>query len=357
MGIHRVEKKKLSAKGMLQKVRSIFSKVPEPTKGARGIKSNIALADCLMSGLALFGLKFPSLLQFDQGYDDPVIRHNLKTLYGVTTAPSDTYLRERLDLIDPQSLRSAFTGLFSLLQRGKVLESYKFLNEYLLIPCDGTGIFSSESVHCESCCEKHHKDGRTTYYHQMLAGVVVHPDQKEVFPLCPEPISKPDGSSKNDCEQNATKRFLEHLHREHPRLKAIITSDALSSKAPSIRQIKSMGAHYIIGVKPDGNPSLFAWLKGVEFSTSTVKSKNETLELKFFNNVPLNDSNIDLEVNFIECIVTDCHGKAKGRFTWVTDILVTQKNVYDLTRGGRARWKIESAPQAHEGVLHELICA
>jgi hypothetical protein len=35
-------------------------------------------------------------------------------------------------------------------------------------------------------------------YHQMLGAVVIHPDQKEVFLLCPEPISKPDGSTKPD---------------------------------------------------------------------------------------------------------------------------------------------------------------
>jgi hypothetical protein len=88
MGIHCIEKKQLSAKGMLQKVRSLFQEIPEPTKDTRGLKSDIPLVDCLMSGLALFGLKFPSMLQFDQGYDDPIIRHNLRTLYGVTVAPS-----------------------------------------------------------------------------------------------------------------------------------------------------------------------------------------------------------------------------------------------------------------------------
>ena len=342
MGLHSIEKKQLSAKGMLQKVRSLFQEIPDPPRDARGLKSDISLGDCLMSGLAIFGLKFPSLLQFDQGCDDPIIKHNLNKLYGVKIAPSDTYLRERLDDIDPNYLRPAFTGLFSLLQRGKVLESYKFLEDYLLLPCDGTGIFSSESVHCDNCCEKHHRDGRITYYHQMLAGVIVHPDQRQVFPLCPEPISKPDGSNKNDCEQNATKRFLEHLRREHPHLKVIITSDALSSKAPNIRQIKTMGAHFIIGVKPDGNTALFEWLKGVEFTVQTIKGKKETLELKFFNGVPLNDSNTDLEVNFIECLVKDKNGKITGRFTWVTDIPVTKNNVHDLAKGGRARWKVEN---------------
>jgi len=68
------------------------------------------------------------------------------------------------------------------------------MDGHYLLPIDGTGIFYSEKIHCKQCCEKHHKDGRITYYHQMLAAVLVHPDQKEVFPLCPEPILKQDGT-------------------------------------------------------------------------------------------------------------------------------------------------------------------
>ena len=39
--------------------------------------------------------------------------------------PCDTSMRTRLDEVDPKALRPAFTAIFSLLQRGKVLEDYK----------------------------------------------------------------------------------------------------------------------------------------------------------------------------------------------------------------------------------------
>ena len=167
MGVHSVEKKQLSAKGMLQKVRSIFEEVPEPSRNPRGVKAQVSLPDCLMSGLAVFGLKFPSLLQFDESQEEAAVRYNLRTLYGVTHAPSDTAMRTRLDEVDPSTLRPAFTSIFSLLQRGKVLEDYKILGKYVVFACDGTGMFSSNTVHCENCCEKHHKDGQVTYYHQI----------------------------------------------------------------------------------------------------------------------------------------------------------------------------------------------
>lgn len=263
MGVHSVEKKQLSATGMLKKVRSVFEQVPEPLRSSQGLKPRISLLDCLMSGLAVFGLKFPSLLQFDESQEDEVIKHNLKTLYGVKEAPCDTSMRERLDGVDPRTLRPAFTSIFSLLQRGKVLEDYKVLGKYLVVACDGTGMFSSNTVHCENCCEKHHKDGQITYYHQMLGVVLVHPDQKEVFPFCPEPISKADGSTKNDCEQNAMKRLLADFQREHPHLEVIFTEDALSAKGPYLRRILEIGAHFIVNVNFTGNPSLFEWMKGI----------------------------------------------------------------------------------------------
>jgi hypothetical protein len=341
MGLHSVEKKQLSAEGMLTKVRYIFEKIPEVSRSTRGLKAKISLADCLMSALAVFGLKFPSLLQFDEEREEAVIRYNLKNLYKVENAPCDTYMRERLDEIDHCSIRPAFTKIFSLLQRGKVLEDYKVLGKYILVACDGTGMFSSDSIHCENCCEKHHKDGSITYYYQMLGAVVIHPDQREVFPLCPEPISKTDGATKNDCEQNAMKRLLADFNREHPHLSVIFTEDALSAKGPYLRRIQETGAHFVVNVNPTGNPSLFEWLKGIQLEKKIVKTKKETIEIQFYNSLPLNDSNHDFAVNFIDCLIRDKKGKTT-HFSWVTDILLTQDNVYQLSKAGRARWHIEN---------------
>ena len=77
----------------------------EARKGCQDIKDstkrkvNISLADCLMSGVAMFGLKYPSLLQFDEDFRDEnaILQHNLKSLYGIARVPSDTYFRERAD--------------------------------------------------------------------------------------------------------------------------------------------------------------------------------------------------------------------------------------------------------------------
>jgi len=108
-----------------------------------------------------------------------------------------TRVRERLDQVDPRQLRGAFKQIFSHLQRGKALESYRYLDGYYILSIDGTGQFSSEKVHCDSCCSKKHRNGKISYYHHMLGAALVHPDQKVVIPLAPEPIVKGDGDNKN----------------------------------------------------------------------------------------------------------------------------------------------------------------
>jgi len=116
-----------------------------------------------MSGLAIFGLKYPSSLQFDKKRNEKLTKANLQTLYGIEQAPSDTYLRERLDEVDPKKLRKTFTQLFHQLQRGKGLDDMRYLDGHYLLSLDATGYFSLSEIHCKQCCEKHHKDGRITY--------------------------------------------------------------------------------------------------------------------------------------------------------------------------------------------------
>lgn len=82
---------------------------------------------CLLSGLAVFTFKHASLLQFDHAVkENKSFLGNLKRLFAIEDVPSDTYLRERLDIIDPKVLRLPFNRLFQLLQRSKILEQFQF---------------------------------------------------------------------------------------------------------------------------------------------------------------------------------------------------------------------------------------
>jgi hypothetical protein len=331
------ERQALSAAGLLRKARTVFAKIPDDAA------TDIPLVDHLMSGLALFKLKYPSLLQFDQDRNDETKRANLRTLYGIERAPSDTWFRQRLDVLDPQHLRPLYKVLFAELQRGKALESYTFLDGHYLLSLDGTGYFSSRSIHCQHCAEKHHRNGTITYYHQALGVVLVHPDHREVFPLAPEPILRADGANKNDCERNASKRLLSDVRREHPHLKLIVIEDSLASNAPHIHHLQALNMRFILGAKKSDHGFLFDWVA----NTSTTrmceyKDKNGTRHrFHYLNGTPLNESNFDLKVNFLEYWEHTPDGKVT-HFSWVTDIPIDDNNLMALMRGARTRWKIEN---------------
>jgi hypothetical protein len=332
-------RKSLCADSLILTIYQHFQKIPDPKTSQS--KSSIAFIDILMSGFAVFGLKFPSLLQYDQ--NRKVLDQNLLNLYHIIHPPSDTYLRERLDELDPSFIRPAFKKIFAQIQRGKCLERFEFLDGYYLVSLDGTGEFSSGEICCPQCCKKEHKDGSVTYYHQMLGACIVHPDQPNVIPLCPEIIQNGDGSVKNDCERNAAKRFIENFKREHPHLKVVILGDGIASNAPYIQLLENHRMKYILGAKTGDHQSLFDAVDGSE-KTCYYEFRDENgffHQFRYLNGVGINKSNSDVQVNFLEYMQTDPKGK-ETLFSWVTNIHINQINIFALMKGGRSRWKIEN---------------
>ncbi len=334
-------RKHLNADELFRSMHEEFKYVPDHRTG--DIK--ISMADCLMSGFAMFSLKDSSLLAFDKRRgNDP----NLHSIYHIENVPCDTQMRTMLDPISPDYLRTAFKNPFQQLQRGKVLESMKFYNGHYLVSLDGTGFFSSKKLFSNICMEKIKKStGEKTYYLQMLGAAIVHPDFKEVIPLPPEFINKQDGETKNDCERNAAKRFFEKLRQDHPHLPIIIIEDALSSNAPHIREAQKYDLRYILGVKEGDHNFLFEQVKEKKSSGQTTeielvdkKNPEKIHRFSFINQVPINASNQDLLINFIE--YWEITPKKVIHFSWITDFIVTTKNVYTLMKGARARWKIEN---------------
>jgi len=335
-------RKHLNADAMYAELRRWFGKVKDPAVGY----PQISLGDVLMSGFAMFSLKDPSLLAFDRRRK--VEEHNLKSIYGMEQIPCDTQMRTRLDVVHSDLLRPAFKAVFRQAQRGKVLEQFVFMKGCYLISLDGTGYFSSEKLFSPYCLQKtNSRSGKTTYYLQTLGAVIVHPLHKEVIPLPPEPISNQDGETKNDCERNASRRWLEKFRKDHPRLKAIITEDGLSPNAPHIRDLKASRCHFILGLKEGDHAYLSNYLnEAVEKGEATEHDMADEADgsihhfFRFFHNVPLNESNQDVRVNVLE--YWELKGDNSKYFCWVTDFKITRRNAYQIMRGGRARWKVEN---------------
>ncbi len=331
-------RKHLCADALLRSVQDVFCQLPEHRQG----DPEITLGDALMSACAMFSLKSPSLLAFDKVRAED----NLQSIYGIGRVPCDTAMREILDPVEPERLRPAFKTVFRHLQRGKALEEMVFVQGHDLLALDGTGSFSSNEIHCDSCLEKHHRNGTITYSHQMLGAALIHPDKREVIPLMPEPIVKQDGTEKNDCERNAAKRFVTKFRQDHPHLKVIVTEDSLSSNAPHIETLHAHDMRYILGVKEGDHAFLFKQVAEAERAGRVTyyerheRQKGMQHRFRFVCDMPLNASNAALRVNFIECWET-VKGKVQ-HCSWVTDLWVNKGTVDRIMQGARARWRIEN---------------
>jgi len=340
-------RKYLCADSLLLLLRNRFARI----KDSRSDDPPIPLADALMSAYAMFALKDPSLLAFDQRRQTDKAG-NLKSIYQIQHVPCDTQMRTILDPVAPEELRPAFADVFRQLQRGKVLESYRYLDEGYLLALDGTEYFYSKNIHCSSCMEKHHQNGTISYHHQMLAAVILHPDKSEVIPVAPEPIIKQDGALKNDCERNAARRFAAQFRKVHPHLKVVIVEDALASNAPHVRDLIDHDMRFILGVKEGDHEYLFKEVERreeaadprVQWVNLNVSTSKRRMAYWFtiVREVPLNGTNEDVVVTFVHCVEENEEDGTSQVFAWVTDLEVTKANVYQVMRAGRARWKIEN---------------
>ena len=327
----------IPTKSLLKTVRSGFGQIADH----RADNASISLTAALMSGFGMFSLKDSSLLEFDNRRSKD---ENLKKIYGLEKVPSDTQMRAIVDPVSPEAIKPIFKDVYQVVKQNGVLEKLKFLGHYL-VSLDGSGYFSSDTIHCPNCLErKNSKTGEISYHHQMLAGAIVHPDMATVIPLVPEPIIKQDGETKNDCERNAAKRFMAQLRADHPDEPFIITEDALSSNAPHIRELKKYNLRFLLGIKPGDHVFLFEQVEQAHQAGQTteyeVSGKAVIHRFRFINQVSLNASHQDVLVNFIE--YWEIKGDKVQHFCWITDLTVSKFNVFELMRGGRARWKIEN---------------
>lgn len=351
--------KKVKLEECLDVLHDEFNKFQDPRAFCK-----FPLHDILMSSYAIFALKFPSLLSFERAMEEDYRPHNIRELFKVTDIPSDTQLRDVVDVIETKNFRKLFTRLFALAQRSKLLERYEFTQirgePYYLISADGSGYFRSDKVGCQSCNSYDNGDKKKNkkYGHNILGASLVHPDRSEVISFCPEAIITQDGVTKNDCEQNAFKRFIPNLRREHPKLNAVLALDALYATEPPIKLLFEHEYSFIIGIK-ETNGTVYDQVKRGE-QTGETKTHEYSYEIgdkvkkqvihryRYRKNVHIKQDPNSTRVNFVEFWEEiNWEGKRgqesqKRHFAWITDLEVNKDTIVNIMKGGRARWKIEN---------------
>src|SRR5437667_6218852 len=179
-----------------------------PDHRKEGPNTRYAIQDAALGAFGIFFTQSPSFLEYQRRLQHTKGRNNAQTLLGVEQIPCDNQVRTLLDPIAPSYLEPVFEEIFKGLEQHRLFDHFRVLGDQLLVSIDGTTYFSSKTIHCPNCLTRQLTNGQTLYYHTAITPVIVCPGRPEVIALPPEYIMPQDGEAKQDCEQQAGKRWL-----------------------------------------------------------------------------------------------------------------------------------------------------
>jgi len=87
---------------LLAGLKAVCATFPDARKGRGG---NIEISDFGVSAFSMFFMQSASFLAFQRALEKGQGRSNGQTLFGIGRIPSDNYIRDRLDEVDPALLQ------------------------------------------------------------------------------------------------------------------------------------------------------------------------------------------------------------------------------------------------------------
>ena len=327
--------------------RSTVEQFPDERTGDNLVYS---MADAALGAFSVFFTQSPSFLDFQRSLEVTTGCSNAQSLFRMTQIPSDNHIRNLLDPVLPSTVFPLFSYAVEALQELGHLDPYRSVNGDLLVALDGTQYFTSSKIHCDNCSVKNHKNGTVTYSHTVVTPVIVAPGNSRVIPLEPEFITPQDGHDKQDCENAAAKRWLSVYGARYSALGVTILGDDLYCKQPLCQAFLREGLNFILVCKPDSHKTLYEWVAGLaatgDVQTIEIKRRKGkyryTDTYRFVNQLPLRDGQQALDVNWCELTTTRDDGKVVYKNAFATNHPITEANVADIVRDGRARWKVEN---------------
>ena len=311
-------------------------------------------ADGLKSAFSVFYFQHPSILQFNTAMKQDWKRQNVKNFFRIAEIPSDNEIRTLIDGVEPLEMSDVFGGMLKELDGRGGLEQFRVLDNGVLLALDGTWYHSSNKIRCKHCLHKT-KDGITTYYHTILAGTIVKPGVSVVLPVMGEMITNEDGSEKQDCEQNAAKRWLAAHAEEYRWLKPTLLGDDLFSRNDFCREVLAQGMSFLFTCKAESHPWLSETVENSILDTMSSEQWDSRsghhiiYTYRWLSDVEMRDTKDALRVNYLEMEIRHREtGKITYKNSWVTDKPVSKENAAHIAACARARWKIENE---HNNVL------
>jgi hypothetical protein len=305
--------------------------------------------EIVMGGISMFLFKEDSRNAFNNDRKEPLFAHNYTKLFKKELPHMDT-VKDVFCPLDCAELENIKAEMIAKLIRNKVLADQRFQGRYI-IAVDGTGIVSYEEHHCDCCLTKTSKNGKVTYFHNVLEAKLITNSGLSLS-VASEWINNEgkSGFDKQDCERNAFNRLAAKIKAYYPRLPIIILADGLYPYQGFFDICHQNQWKFIVTLQDKNLKKLqeeICWEKRI-----TPKQKMETCRKEKGNWVTLNYHWLkDLEYNehslgWVECLEKTINGVTKKeslqRFVHLTDLEMGLGTCQDISYCGRLRQKIEN---------------
>jgi hypothetical protein len=325
----------------------------------KGENKKYTVKNAVLAAFSVFFTQSPSFLQHQRLMKQNKGKDNAQSLFKLSKIPCDNQIRKLLDPISAKTVFGTFTIVYKWLEKQRIINQFKYLDNQVLIALDGTEYYSSPKINCPYCNYREHRNGKKTYYHQVITPVLGSPVKKQVIlkdtashiNLAPEFIKKQDGKTKQDYENAAVKRWLSSNPVEREKTQITLLGDDLYSRQPICELAIKQGYNFIFVAKPSSHKTLYEWLEFLDKNREVVrgeqkkyeKGKSRIYRYKYLNNVPLRESEPSLMVNWYEVEIFDpAKNKVIYQNSFITNHELNNEKIFKMIISGRTRWKVEN---------------
>ena len=240
-------------------------------------------------------------------------------------------IQDVIETLSIEEIEDIRKYMVKALIRSKMFDRFRYKGAIQVL-VDATGL-SSHDYNLNGNCISRTKNGVTKYYKYVLEAKIVFGNI--VISIDSEWIENKELNNENekqDCEVNAFKRMAPRLKKNYPKMKFIITGDALYATTPMIDICKDNKWYYIFNLKKDRLKNVY------EQFTDNITYLNETNKENYYlsKNIEFNGNVFDV-FKYIE--VTD---NKTTTFHYVSNLNVKDSNIEEIVNMGRRRWKIEN---------------
>jgi hypothetical protein len=336
---------------LLKRIRHFFPNLFEQLSqlpDCRG-KSDYSLSEILMAGIALFVFQQGSRNAFNNKRQEGKFKKQYRKLFQLRLPHLDTVHRVLCRLAE-EALEQLKHWLVKTLLEKKVWHKYRLFGRWFTVAIDATGMMSFTEKHCEQCLHRTSKNGKVTYFHNVLEAKLITPNGFSIS-LASEWIANPEGEyDKQDCERKAFIRLATRLKQLYPRLPICLTADGLYPYQGFFDTCRAHSWAFIVTFKDGNLPSVWE-----EVPVLQALNPDQYRHERHIHGPEVIDqafrwvNQIDYQghaLHWLECVETvhntQSGEQSRSRFVHLTNLPITSTTAPLLSRTGRLRWKIEN---------------